>query len=166
MVTAGFAAHDSSRRTSCCVPVTIFGVFRSMAEAVSWLDLGMTMIEPTASENPAPLTRLHARGRAFDSLICRTTFSVLSAVSRVMFEPSPRNVSLLRLLSCPDHPRVRIRASDDSARGLSCHIRASRGFLLLGVERGPYPGVGSATPSKRQISRRFSGCPLPPRNCV
>jgi hypothetical protein len=66
-----------------------------MAEAVSWLDLGMTMIEPTASENPAPLTRLHEE----EPLILDLPDDVPRSFRgfRDAPEPSPRNVSLLRL---------------------------------------------------------------------
>ena len=69
--------------------------FDPWREAVSWLDLGMTMIEPTASENPAPLTRLHEE----EPLILDLPDDVPRSFRgfRDAPEPSPRNVSLLRL---------------------------------------------------------------------
>ena len=60
MVTVGFGpAHDLACAYRLLVSRSRFGVFRSMQEAVSWLDLGITLIEPTALERPAPLTRQH-----------------------------------------------------------------------------------------------------------
>lgn len=60
MVTAGVGhAHDLVCAYQMLVSRSRFGIFRSMEEAVSWLDLSITIIEPSAAENPDPQTRLH-----------------------------------------------------------------------------------------------------------
>ena len=60
MVTPGFgAAHDLACAYQLLVSRSRFGVFRSVEEALTWLELGLTMIEPSTEYGPALLTRLH-----------------------------------------------------------------------------------------------------------
>jgi hypothetical protein len=60
MVTAGAGpAHDLACAYQLLVAGSSFGVFQSMQEALSWLDLGATMVEPTTVDDRVPVTRLH-----------------------------------------------------------------------------------------------------------
>jgi hypothetical protein len=60
MVTAGAGpAHNLACAYQLLVARSSFGVFRSMQEAVLWLDLEATMVEPATIDDPAPVTRLH-----------------------------------------------------------------------------------------------------------
>ena len=60
MVTSGAGhAHDLVCAYQMLVSRSRFGIFRSMEEAVSWLDLGITIIEPSAPEDSHLQTRLH-----------------------------------------------------------------------------------------------------------
>jgi hypothetical protein len=58
-VTSGFGnIHDLACAYQLMVPPTRLSLFRSMEEAVSWLDLGITMIDPLEFDSPDALTRL------------------------------------------------------------------------------------------------------------